>query len=78
VPSAEKPAGLSAGEWIAFSEACISYPLPIRFVRPFRHMLVELFQDVSPELARKLNSLSGRQFEELYGEATERKKRGSP
>jgi hypothetical protein len=67
---------LSADEWVTFAEACVSYPLPVRFVRPFRHMLVELFREVSPELARKLEGLSGRQFEQLYGQATERK-RGS-
>jgi hypothetical protein len=72
-PIREKPPGLSPEEWVAFSEACTSYPLPVRFVRPFRHMLVELFRELSPELARKLDRLSARQFEQLYGEATERK-----
>jgi hypothetical protein len=71
-----EPTELSPEEWVAFAEACVSYPLPIRFVRPFRHMLVDLFRDASPELARKLEGLSARQFEELYEEATERR-RGS-
>jgi hypothetical protein len=75
-PVREAPAELSPEEWIAFAEACVSYPLPVRFVRPFRHMLVELFRDVSPVLARKLEGLSAGQFEQLYGQATERK-RGS-
>jgi hypothetical protein len=78
---AEKPVEveyveLSPPEWQAFAEACVSYPLPVRFVRPFRHMLVELFRDVSPDLAQKLEKLSGTQFEDLYLQATERK-RGS-
>jgi hypothetical protein len=75
-PGREEPACLSPEEWVAFAEACVSYPLPVRFVRPFRHMLVELFRDVSPILARKLEGLSAPQFEQLYGQATERK-RGS-
>jgi hypothetical protein len=70
----DKPCALNPDEWVAFAEACVSYPLPVRFVRPFRHMLVDLFRDVSPELARKLERLSARQFEQLYGEATERHK----
>jgi hypothetical protein len=65
--------GLTPDEWATFAEACVSYPLPVRFVRPFRHMLVELFRDVSPDLARKLERLSARQFERLYGRATARK-----
>jgi hypothetical protein len=69
-----EPAELSPDEWVAFAQACVSYPLPIRFVRPFRHMLVDLFRDVSPDLARKLERLSASQFEQLYGEATERPK----
>jgi hypothetical protein len=72
----DEPSELSPDEWVAFAEACVSYPLPIRFVRPFRHMLVDLFRDASPELARKLEGLSARQFEQLYEEATERR-RGS-
>lgn len=67
---------LSPEEWVAFAEACVSYPLPVRFVRPFRHMLIELFHDASPNLARKLEGLSARQFEQLYELATEHK-RGS-
>jgi hypothetical protein len=67
-------APFSPEEWVAFAEACVSYPLPVRFVRPFRHMLVDIFRDVSPDLARKLESLSARQFEQLYEEATERRK----
>jgi hypothetical protein len=75
-PLRGKVSALSHEEWVAFSEACVTYPLPVRFVRPFRHMLVDLFRDVSPELSRKLDRLSARQFEQLYGEATEHK-RGS-
>ncbi len=70
----EESLDLSAEEWTAFTEACVSYPLPVRFVRPFRHMLVDLFRDVSPDLARKLELLSARQFEQLYDQATERKR----
>ncbi len=69
-----KRVDLTPDEWAAFAEACVSYPLPVRFVRPFRHMLVELFREVSPELASKLEKLTGRQFEHLYGQATERRR----
>jgi hypothetical protein len=72
--ASSEPVELSAEEWVAFAEACVSYPLPIRFVRPFRHMLVDLFRYASPELARKLEGLSARQFEQLYEEATERRR----
>jgi hypothetical protein len=70
----QEPSGFSSGEWIAFAEACVSYPLPVRFVRPFRYMLVDLFREASPELARKLEALSPSQFEHLYEQATEGKK----
>jgi hypothetical protein len=68
------PCDLTPDEWVAFARACVSYPLPVRFVRPFRHMLVDLFRDAAPELAQKLERLSARQFEQLYGEATQRHK----
>jgi hypothetical protein len=70
----EYSVNLSPDEWLAFTEACLSYPLPVRFIGPFRRMLVELFQDASPELARKLQRLDMHQFEQLYDEAVERKK----
>ncbi len=65
--------GLTSDEWAAFTEACVSYPLPVRFVGLFRHMLVDLFREVSPGLARKLEGLTGQQFEVLYDQATERR-----
>jgi hypothetical protein len=37
-------------------------------------MLVDLFREVSPELAQKLERLSARQFEQLYDQATARKR----
>jgi hypothetical protein len=58
--------GLTRGEWGVFIAACETYPLPVRFVRAFRHTLADLLREVSPGLARKLRRLSGRQFERLY------------
>jgi hypothetical protein len=48
------------------AEACVTAPFPVRLVRPFKTVLVELFQDDWPGLARKLARLSGHQFEQLY------------
>jgi hypothetical protein len=48
------------------AEACQTVPFRVRIVRPFKHVLVELFQDEWPDLAQKLARLSGRQFEQLY------------
>ena len=48
------------------AEACLTVPFRVRVVRPFKHVLVELFQEECPALARKLARLSGRQFEQLY------------
>ena len=49
-------------------EACLTAPFRVRLVRPFKHVLIELFQEEWPALARKLARLSGHQFEELYEE----------
>src|SRR6516162_9712548 len=63
-----------AGEWDGFTEAELeavadaweSFPYPRRFLRYFRRPLVHLLSDGSPDLARKLDGLSERQFTRLY------------
>lgn len=50
------------------AEACLTAPFRVRLVRPFKHVLIELFQEEWPALARKLVHLSGHQFEQLYEE----------
>jgi hypothetical protein len=54
------------GELRALEEACAAAPFPVRFIRPFKRFLAEKFQQTWPELARKVSSLGGRQFERLY------------
>ena len=44
-------------------------PSQVRFVRPFKNVLVEMFAESSPELAQKLARMSGHQFERLYEQA---------
>jgi len=58
-------------------DACVTPPSPVRFVRPFKHVLVELFAESAPELAQKLAHMSGHQFERLYEQACEQQRRGS-
>jgi hypothetical protein len=60
---------LTAEELQAVLEACVSPPFRVRFVRPFKDVLVELFQETWPELSRKVARLSGHQFERLYEHA---------
>ena len=63
-----------AGEWDGFTEAELeavadaweSFPYPRRFLRYFRRPLVHLLSDGSPDLARKLATLSERQFWLLF------------
>jgi hypothetical protein len=74
--------GNEVGAWDEFSpeereflaEACVSAPFPVRFVRPFKRLLVEMLHGAWPDLARKVARLSGRQFELLYERACRRKK----
>ena len=54
----------TAREKHLLAEACAA--TPVRFVRPFKQLLVERFRETSPNLARKLAWLSGREFEELF------------
>ena len=75
VPSVNPRPNFTAQELRLVSEACIAAPFPVRLVRPFKHLLVELFQEDWPELARKLSSLGGHQFERLYEKASERKQK---
>ena len=72
-PAADAPAPavdveqrFTPGEIQTLAEACGAAASPVRFVRPFRRVLVELFEEVSPRLARKLNRLSSREWEGLY------------
>ena len=59
------------------AEACVSAPFRVRFVRPFKSVLVELFQEEWPDLARKLTALSGHKFERLYEQLLERRREGA-
>jgi hypothetical protein len=61
--------GFTPGELRVIAEACLSAPFHVRFVRPFKRVLVELFQEAWPALAQKLARLSGSQFERLYEHA---------
>jgi hypothetical protein len=56
----------TAEEWQVLAEACVSAPFPVRFVRAFKGLLVEMLHGASPDLARKVARLSGHQFELLY------------
>jgi len=58
------------------AEACVSAPFRVRFVRPFKAVLVELFQEEWPELAFKLDALSGHRFERLYEQLCEGRRKG--
>ena len=58
-------------------EACVMVPFPVRFVRPFKSLLIELFQEEWPDLARKLACLSGQKFERLYEQVYERRREGA-
>jgi hypothetical protein len=62
------PAQFTSQELRLVAEACVKVPFPVRFVRPFKEMLVELFEEELPALARKLAGLSGQQFERLYAQ----------
>jgi hypothetical protein len=50
--------------------ACVSTPFPMRFVRHFKGLLVELLRVDWPELSRKVGRLSGHQFKRLYEQAS--------
>jgi hypothetical protein len=60
------PTEFTPQEMRLVAEACAKVPFPVRFVRPFRGMLIELFEEEWPGVARKLARLSGHQFEQLY------------
>lgn len=62
------PTQFTAQELRLVAEACVKAPFPVRFVRPFKDMLIELFEEEWPALARKLAGLSGLQFERLYAQ----------
>jgi hypothetical protein len=64
--------GLSPDELRVLGEACVSSPFPVRFVRPFKGLLVEMLEGSLPELARKVERMSGHQFERLYNQAVGR------
>src|SRR5262249_46600743 len=57
--------------------ACASGPCSVRFVRPFKGVLIELFQEEWPGLARKLSALSGPKFERLYEQLCDRRREGA-
>ncbi len=67
-PSGARPE-LSPEEKRALAAACEATPFPVRFVRPFRGLLVEMLEGPLPDLARKLAQMSGHQFERLYNAA---------
>jgi hypothetical protein len=56
------------------TEACVSGPFRVRFVRGFMWLLVAMLHGAWPVLARKVARLSVRQFEPLYERARGRKK----
>jgi hypothetical protein len=60
------------GELRALEDACAAAPFPVRFVRPFKRFLVDKFQEIWPDLARKISWLSGPQFERLYEQVNAR------
>ena len=76
-PAADVEGRFTPGELQTLAEACGSVPSPVRFVRPFRRVLVELFEEVAPALARKLDRLSGREWERLYDRARELRRRSA-
>jgi hypothetical protein len=71
------PQEFSGDELRLLAEACAAAPFRVRFVRPFKSVLVELFQEEWPELARKLSALSGHKFERLYEQLCERRREGA-
>src|SRR5436309_2589763 len=59
-PTAPKPwPHFTALELRLVREACLQFPFPVRFVRPFKGLLVELFEREWPALGQKLARLSG-------------------
>jgi hypothetical protein len=63
---------LSSEELRTLAAACVTAPFTVRFVRPFRRMLVEVLQEEWPDLALKLAHMSGQQFERLYEQVRQR------
>jgi hypothetical protein len=71
-PEAAVRHDLTDEELSLFAEVCTSASLPVRFVRPFQKTLVESLTGWQPELATKVDRLSGYAFERLYNQAVGR------
>jgi len=67
-PSAEQPE-FTAEELRLVMEMCVSIPIPARYVRRFKGVLVEFLEEAWPELSRKVARLSGQQFKRLHEQA---------
>jgi hypothetical protein len=71
-PAAAIRHDLTAPELRLVEEACVAAPFPVRFVKPFKGLLVEMLERSRPELADKVARMSGYQFERLYNRAVGR------
>jgi hypothetical protein len=74
-PPADEPA-FTPEELRLVMEMCASTPFPVRFVRHFKGLLVELLRDAWPELSRKVARLSGHQLKRLYQQAARQSRPG--
>ncbi len=68
--------GLTPAEWMLFTETCAACPLPARFARVWKGMLLETLWEIAPGLARKLDGLSAWEFEGLVTQAIHDRKKG--
>jgi hypothetical protein len=65
-PAAAVRHDMTDQELSLFADACGSVPFPVRFVRPFQRTLVEALEGLRPELAEKVDRMSGYAFVHLY------------
>ncbi len=71
-PAAAVRHDLTDEELSTFAEVCGAMALPVRFVRPFQRTLVEALEGLRPELAEKVDRMSGYAFVHLYNWAVRR------
>jgi hypothetical protein len=71
-PAAAVRHDLTDEELSTFAEVCGAMAFLVRFVRPFQRTFVETLEELEPELAAKVDRLSGYAFEQLYNRAVGR------
>jgi hypothetical protein len=71
-PAAAVRHDLSDEELSTFAEVCGAMAFLVRFVRPFQRAFVETLEELEPELAAKVDRMSGYAFEQLYNRAVGR------